>query len=36
MKFSAKDHFDKRIEFEGLNWLKSGVKLNRFESLMVN
>ena len=35
-KFIAIDHFAKGIELQGLNWLKSGVKLKKIKSLMVN
>jgi hypothetical protein len=35
-KFAANDHFEKDVELWEPNWLKSGVKLKRFESLIVN
>jgi len=35
-KFAAKNLFEKSVEVWGQNWMKSGVKLKRIESLMVN
>jgi hypothetical protein len=35
-KFTANDHFAKDVKLWGPNWLKSGVKLKRIKSLMVN
>jgi hypothetical protein len=35
MKFIANDHFENGVELWGPNWMKSGVKLKRIESLMV-
>jgi len=35
-KFTAKKLFERGVELWGLNWSKSGVKLKRFESLIVN
>ena len=35
-KFTAKNHFAKGSKLWGPNWLKSRVKLKKFESIMVN
>ena len=35
-KFVANKHFGKGTELQGPSWLKSWVKLKKFESLMVN
>jgi hypothetical protein len=35
-QFAAKDHFGKGVKLWGPNWLKSGVKLKKFKSLMAN
>jgi hypothetical protein len=35
-QFAAKDHFGKGVKLRRPNWLKSGVKLKKFKSLMAN